>query len=127
MSDSQSDEEHVVSVKSVQVYRGSITEGMVGDGGVSEETMPMLEVEQLFRHEYDLEIQETFEIARYTEVARADFAFDAAAVDDPDAVLNDINVIVDNFNDPPDDLPPEGKAEWRSKTVVVTDIEREDE
>jgi hypothetical protein len=114
-------------VKSVQVYRGSITEGMVGDGGVSEETMPMLEVEQLFRHEYDLEIQETFEIARYTEVTRADFAFDAAAVDDPDAVLNDINVIVDNFNDPPDDLPPEGKAEWRSKTVVVTDIEREDE
>jgi hypothetical protein len=89
--------------------------------------MPMLEVEQLFRHEYDLEIQETFEIARYTEVTRADFAFDAAAVDDPDAVLNDINVIVDNFNDPPDDLPPEGKAEWRSKTVVVTDIEREDE
>jgi hypothetical protein len=53
MSDSQSDEEHVVSVKSVQVYRGSITEGMVGDGGVSEETMEMLD----FSHEDTLSLQ----------------------------------------------------------------------
>ena len=89
--------------------------------------MPMLEVEQLFEHKYNLEIQDTFEIIQFTEETRAEFAFDAAAVDDPDAVLDDIHKIVENFNEPPDDLPPKGKAEWRSKTVVVTDIEREDQ
>jgi len=76
------------------------------DGG---KIMPMLEVEQLFEHKYDLEIQDTFEVTQFIEETRAEFAFDAAVVDDPDAVLDDIHKIVENFNEPPDDLPPEGR------------------
>jgi hypothetical protein len=94
------------------------------DGG---KIMPMLEVEQLFEHKYDLEIQDTFEVTQFIEETRAEFAFDAAVVDDPDAVLDDIHKIVENFNEPPDDLPPEGKENWRSKTVVISDVQREDE
>lgn len=51
-----------------------------------------------------------------------EFAFDATEVDDPKSILDDVQTLLQNYNEPPDDLPEEGKEKWREAIVAISHI-----
>lgn len=77
--------------------------------------------EQVFRANHGLTEQE-FDVALFVEEARAEFAFDAFGVD-ASAVFEDVKELIRKYNEPPEDLSEDEKAEYLQKNVYIGDVD----
>lgn len=84
--------------------------------------LPSADIELLLSNDYHLDMGTTYDVALTVDDARAEFAFDATAVDDKDAVIEDVKTLIENFNTPPDDLPNDKRDEWQAENVELADV-----
>jgi len=88
--------------------------------------LPSIEIPQILKEEFGLDRGDTFDSVgggiSPDEKSWWGYAFDGGVVDDPEEVINAIQELIDNCNEPPEDLPEQGKIEWKKSTVIMKDI-----
>lgn len=92
-----------------------------------EETfIPSLAVELILDHEYGLVRDETFDLIGGGIDPDIDlywgFAFDGDAVSDPTEVIQTVDEMLDGYNEPPEDVPPEVQEKWNRSTVIIEHV-----
>lgn len=50
------------------------------------------------------------------------YVFERDAVEDAESVIERVQERIDRYNEPPEGLPEEQRAEWRKATVILTDV-----
>jgi hypothetical protein len=83
---------------------------------------PSYDIERLLQRVHGLNHTEDIDCAYGVEENRREIAFDAAEVDDLGAVFDNIGRLLDQYNQPPDDLPLPGKIEWLEATIAIAAI-----
>jgi len=83
---------------------------------------PSYDIERLLQRVHGLNHTEDIDCAYGVEEHRREIAFDAAKVDDLDAVFDNIGRLLDQYNQPPDELPLPGKIEWLEATIAIAAI-----
>lgn len=77
--------------------------------------------ERVFSANHEL-TEEEFDVALFVEEARAEFAFDAFGVD-ASTVLEDVEKLIQRYNEPPEDLSEDEKAEYLQRNVYIGDVD----
>lgn len=91
--------------------------------GEDEETfLPSYDIDKLLRQRHNLTMGETCDAALTVNEPRAEFAFDATAVDDPETVIDEVETLIENYNEPPEDMPEDEHDTW--PTVELADVSR---
>lgn len=91
-----------------------------------ETLIPSLAIELILDHEFGLTQGETFDVVGGGLDPDDDlywgFAFEGDAVSEPADVIEAVEEMLDGYNEPPEDIPPEAKDEWEKSTIVIDHV-----
>ncbi len=90
-------------------------------GATENAMMPVYDIGLMLRERYGLVERRTLDVAQTIDAPIAEFAFDAAAVEDPEAVLDDVKELLDNYNEIPDGFTEEQEEKYRKHHTTLAD------
>jgi hypothetical protein len=83
--------------------------------------IPTYAIERLLKDGYDA-AKSDISLAFSIESSRREVAFDAETLPLTE-IINDIHTLIDQYNQPPEDLSPWEKVVWLQETVIIDTIE----
>ena len=103
------------------VFERPVRLRLVGEN--EDSLLPSYDVGRLLRVQYGLDDSE-YDVALTVDESRAEFAFEGAAVDDVNAVIEDIKSLIEQYNTPPEDLPDAKLDEWRQHDAALDTVDK---
>ena len=89
--------------------------------------IPSYSIDSLFDEKYELVRDESFDVVAYGPHDEEDgmwfgCVFDGAEISNKKTVIDHVDKILENYNEPSEDLAEKQKERWRKSTVIITDV-----